>query len=98
MGGKGTLSDLQDVPSSKIFELSSNTKEESCDKIPVSFHSVSYVEMTLKLLLLIFLFLLLVYHIYNLIKTGSFEPETCHSDNHSNYLIFGSHNEQHHLT
>ena len=103
----GTSLNLQDVPpkkqtpcsSSEIFELSSSTKEESCDKISVSCHPVSSVEMMLKLSLLIFLFLLLVYHIYNLIQTGSFEPETCDIDNHSNYLkLFGVHNEQHHLT
>ena len=88
---------------SDIFELSSSSQEESCDNISVSCHPV---EMTLKLSLLIFLLLTLVYHIYNLIQTGSLEPGTCDNDNQSNYLIFGSqwstnkprHNEQHHLT
>ena len=105
----GTSLNLQDDPPKKqtqcqpseIFELSSSTNEESCDKISVSCHPVSSVEMTLKLSLLIFLLLLLVYHIYNLIKTGSFEPETCDIDNHSNYFIFDSQwstNKPRHLT
>ena len=87
---------------SEIFELSSRTKKESCDNISVSCHPVSSVEMTLKLSFLISLILLLVYHIYNLIKTGSFEPETCDVDNHSNnYFIFDSQlstNKPRHLT
>ena len=107
----GTSLNLPDDPPkqqspSEIFELSSSSKEEPCDNISVSCHPVSSVEMTVKLSLLIFLLLLLVYHIYNLIKTGSFEPETCDIDNHSNYFIFDSqwssnkprHNEQHPLT
>ena len=104
-----TSLNLKDVPPkqqtpcnpSEIFELSSSTKEESCDNISVSCHPVSSVEMTLKLSFLISLLLLFVYHIYNLIKTGSFEPETCDIDNHSNYFIFDSQwstNKPRHLT
>ena len=92
--------------SSEIFELSSSSKVETCDVISVPSHPVSTVEMTLKILLLLFLLLCLVYHISNLMKSGSFEAETCDIDNQSNYLIFGSqwstnkprHNEQHHPT
>ena len=92
----------------EIFELSSSSQEESCDNISVSCHPASSVEMRVKLSLLIFLLLLLVYHVYSLIKikTGSFEAETCDIDNHSNYFIFDSqwspnkprHNDQHNLT
>ena len=44
--------------------------------------------MTLKITLLLFLIMLLAYHIYHItIKTENVEPETCDTDNQSNNLF-----------
>ena len=83
-----TSSELKNATGKQQLSSSQYNQREKCSRNEGVISSSNPLEMTLKITLLLFLIMLLAYHIYHItIKTENVEPETCDTDNQSNNLF-----------